>query len=135
MTMHLLPAYFSNTNTKKKKKKNLSKSDIEHQKWLEQRGLSPSQLKSKIQPNKDWQEEYSETLKVEKRYASAEMIGTKDSCAKTDIITKLHLESDEVKKEILNKASRVIPLYSKGGLQYATPETDLKTVGTKSRRG
>ena len=47
MTMHLLPAYFTTTNTKKKKTK-LKKSDIEHQKWLEKRGLAPNQLKAKI---------------------------------------------------------------------------------------
>lgn len=135
MTMHLLPAYFSTTNNKKKKKKLPSKADVEHQKWLEQRGLSPKQLKTKIKPNNNWKEEYSSSLKVERKYESAELSGSKDACAKKDIMTKLHLESDEVQKEILNKASRVMPLYSKGGLQYATPETDMKTVGTKSRRG
>jgi len=134
MTMHLLPAYFTTTKTSKKKT-NPSKSSVDHQKWLEQRGLSQSQIKTKIKPDKNWKEEYSKSLKVEKRYESVEMIGSKDSCAKKDIMTKLHLESEEVQKEILNKASRVMPLYSKGGLQYATPETDMKTVGTKSRRG
>ena len=134
MTMHLLPAYFTTTKTSKKKTKS-SKSSVDHQKWLEQRGLIQSQIKAKIKPDKNWKEEYSASLKVEKRYESVEMIGSKDSCAKKDIMTKLHLESEEVQKEILNKASRVMPLYSKGGLQYATPETDMKTVGTKSRRG
>lgn len=135
MTMHLLPAYFSTNRTKKKKNKPPSKSEIEHQKWLEQRGLTQQQLKSKLISNSDWKTEYSDSLKVDKKYQSVEMTGSKDSCAKKDIMTKLHLESEEVQKEILNKASRVMPLYSKGGLQYATPETDMKTVGTKSRRG
>lgn len=135
MTMHLLPAYFSSTNTKKKKKKTLSKSDIEHQKWLEQRGLSRTQLRSKIEPNKNWKEEYSSTIKVDKKYESVEFSGSKDACAKKDIMTKLHNEPEHIRKEILQKASRVMPLYNKGSLQYVTPETDIKTVGTKSRRG
>lgn len=134
MTMHLLPAYFTTTNTKKKKTK-LKKSDIEHQKWLERRGLAPNQLKAKIKLDNKWQEEYSKTIKVERKYESAEMTGSSDSCAKKDIMSRLHKEPDHVKKQILDKASRVMPLYNKGGLQYCTPETDIKTVGTKSRRG
>lgn len=134
MTMHLLPAYFSSTNTKKRKSKP-SKSDAEHQKWLAKRGLLPSQVKAKIKLDNNWKEEYSKSIKVDRKYQSVEMTGSKDSCAKKDIMTRLHKEADHVKKEILNKASRVMPLYNKGGLQYATPETDMKLVGTKSRRG
>lgn len=134
MTMHLLPAYFTTTNTRKKKTK-LKKSDLDHQKWLEKRGLAPSQLKAKKVLDSNWQEEYSKSIKVEKKYKSAEMTGTSDSCAKKDIMTRLHREPEHVRKEILDKASRVMPLYNKGGLQYVTPETDIKTVGTKSRRG
>lgn len=131
--MHLLPAYFTTTNTKKKKTK-AKKSDLEHQKWLAKRGLSPQQLKAKISVDNNWQEEYSKTIKVDRKYGSAEMVGSRDSCAKKDIMSNLHKESSKVRKEILDKASRVMPLYNKGGLQYATPETDMKSVGTKSRR-
>lgn len=134
MTMHLLPAYYTTTSFKKKKNKP-SKSDLEHQAWLAKRGLLPQQLKAKIKLDNNWKEEYNRSIKVERKYESAEMIGSKDSCAKKDIMTRLHKEADHVKKEILDKASRVMPLYNKGGLQYATPETDMKSVGTKSRRG
>lgn len=131
--MHLLPAYFTTTNTKKKKNKP-KKSDLDHQKWLAKRGLLPEQLKAKIKLDNKWQEEYSQSMKVERKYGSAEMTGSRDSCAKKDIMSNLHKESSKVRKEILDKASRVMPLYNKGGLQYATPNTDMKTVGTKSRR-
>lgn len=134
MTMHLLPAYFTTTSIKKKKSKP-SKSDLEHQSWLAKRGLLPQQVKTKIKLDNNWQEEYSKSIKVERKYESAEMIGSRDSCAKKDIMSRLHKEPEHVKKEILDKASRVMPLYNKGGLQYVTPETDIKTVGTKSRRG
>ena len=134
MTMHLLPAYFTTTRTKSKKSKP-KKSDLEHQKWLTKRGLAPEQLKAKKRVDFNWQDEYSKSIKVERKYASAEMTGSRDSCTKKDIMSNLHKEPEHVRKEILEKASRVMPLYNKGGLQYATPETDMKTVGTKSRRG
>ena len=132
----LLPAYFTTNNTtKKKKKNNNSKSNIEHQKWLAQRNLLPHQVKAKIKLDNNWKEGYSNSLKVERKYVSAEMIGSSDSCAKKGVMTNFHKEPEHVKKEILAKASRVMPLYNKGSLQYVTPETDIKTVGTKSRRG
>jgi bisphosphoglycerate-dependent phosphoglycerate mutase len=134
MTMHLLPAYFTTTRTKKKKAK-ASKSNDEHQKWLSKRGLAPDQLKAKKVVDNKWQEEYVKNIRVERKYESADMTGTKDSCVKKDIMSKLHQEPSHVRKEILDKASRVMPLYNKGGLQYATPETDMKMVGSKTRRG
>jgi len=134
MTMHLLPAYFTTTNTKKKKTK-MKASEIEHQKWLTKRGLTREQINLKKKVDFNWSSEYAKTLKVDKKYKSAEMSGSSDACAKKDIMTKLHNEPKHVREEILNKASRVMPLYNKGGLQYVTPETDIKTVGSKSRRG
>jgi len=134
MTMHLLPAYFTTNNTKKKKTK-LKKSDLEHQAWLAKRGLLPKQLKEKIKLDSNWQTEYNNTIKVERKYQSAEMVGSSDSCSKKDIMSNLHKEPAHVRKEILNKASRVMPLYNKGGLQYVTPDTDIKMVGSKTRRG
>lgn len=134
MTMHLLPAYFTTTNTKKKKSKP-KKSDLEHQAWLAKRGLLPQQVKAKIKLDSNWNTEYAKSIKVERKYKSAEMSGSSDSCAKKDIMTRLYKEPEHVKKEILNKASRVMPLYNKGGLQYVTPDTDMKMVGSKSRRG
>jgi hypothetical protein len=134
MTMHLLPAYFTTTNTKKKKTK-MKASEIEHQKWLAKRGLTREQINVKKKVDFNWSSEYAKTLKVDKKYKSAEMSGSSDACAKKDIMTKLHNEPKHVREEILIKASRVMPLYNKGGLQYVTPETDIKTVGSKSRRG
>ena len=134
MTMHLLPAYYTTTNTKKKKSKP-KKSDLEHQAWLAKRGLLPSQLKAKKEVDINWKAEYAKSIKVEKKYESATMSGTSESCAKKDIMTRLHKEPEHVRREILEKASRVMPLYNKGGLQYVTPDTDIKMVGSKSRRG
>ena len=47
----------------------------------------------------------------------------------------IHKEPEHVRKEILAKASRCMPLYNKGGLQYASPAEDMTQIGSKSRRG
>ena len=54
---------------------------------------------------------------------------------KQGILANLHKESKEVQQQILDKASRCMPLFNKGGYQYATDDTDMTTVGSKSRRG
>ena len=51
MTMHLLPIYYNNNSTKKKKpfrKAGWQKAQAEHDKWLMSRGVHLSQLKNKI---------------------------------------------------------------------------------------
>ena len=37
----------------------------------------------------------------------------------------------KAQEEIERKKLRVAPLYSKGGYQYITDDTDLKTIGRK----
>lgn len=136
MTMHLLPSFYTTTvSSRKLKNKPKTLSQLTHEKWLREKGLSLTQIKYKKIVDKNWSKEYSDTLKVEQKYQSSEMSGSKYSCSKRGIMTNLHKEPDHVRKEILRKASLCMPLYNKGGLQYATPDTDLTTVGTKSRRG
>lgn len=136
MTMHLLPAYYTTTVGNRKRKKNSKKcSQTEHEKWLQKRGLTQDQLATKKSVDNNWQTEYANSLKVERKYKSVEMVGSKNSCARRGVMENIHKEPEHVRKQILEKASRCMPLYNKGGIQYATPETDMKTVGTKSRRG
>ena len=50
MTMHLLPIYYNDNSTKKKKpfrKPGWIKAQAEHDKWLKARGVHPDQLKNK----------------------------------------------------------------------------------------
>ena len=51
MTMHLLPIYYNDNNTKKKKKPfrkpGWQKAQADHDKWLRSRGVHPDQLKHK----------------------------------------------------------------------------------------
>lgn len=141
MSMHILPAFYTTTNTRKRKRKSKVKSKLvsAHDRWLLEQGLHPDQIrvkKDKKVLDKLWRTDYNENMKVDRDdYVSAGLSGDASSCAKRDIMTNLHKEPEHVQKEILKKASLVMPLYNKGGLQYAGPNVDLTTVGTKSRRG
>ena len=51
MTMHLMPVYYNNNNSKKRKtfrKAGWQNGQAEHDAWLMKRGVHPSQLKNKI---------------------------------------------------------------------------------------
>lgn len=135
--MQIMPAYYTSTKTTRKSKSTKkTAAQIEHEKWLSKKGLMNKQSKKdKNKINADWKKEYKESLKVDREnYVSGGMSGSKDSCAKRGIMTNLHKEPKEVQEQVLYKASRVMPLFNKGGLQYATPGEDMKQVGTKTRR-
>lgn len=135
MTMHLLPAYYTTSSTRKKKSKPKTKAAIEHEAWLAKMGVSPKKPARKV-VDKSWQQQYAATLSVERgKYESSGLNIDQESLAKRDIMSRLNREPEHVQRAILEKASRVMPLFNKGGLQYATPETDMTSVGSKSRRG
>lgn len=136
MTMHLLPSYYTTTNYKSRKKKTKEKQLTQHDIWLLKKGVHPEQIKLKKSVDKNWKNQYNESMKVDRSdYVSAGLSGNALSCAKRDIMTNLHKEKPEVRKAILEKASRVMPLYNKGGLQLLSPSDDLTKIGTQSRRG
>ena len=131
--MALLPAYYTTTNLRKRKSKKTNTS--EHDQWLVKMGLSTKQIKAKKAKNTSWKSEYSDSLKVDrstKHHDSASVIaGPASACANRSIMANLHKESEEVREEILRKASRTAPLYNKGGYQYISDGTDLSDVGKK----
>lgn len=137
MTMHLLPAYYTSTvsNRKNKKKKsNLSSSAINHELWVLK--MTKGKTADKKTMYNEFKKDYNENMKVDHSdYVSSGLSGTASSCAKRGVMVNLHKEKPEVRAAILDKASRVMPLYNKGGLQLLSPKDDLKTVGTLSRRG
>jgi hypothetical protein len=134
--MHLVGPYMTTTRYNAKKKKSnsrrLAESEAKHNAWLEKQGLTPNQIKLKkafvgnvridTKPNTTTSNPYQLSNSVGNGY-------------KKGIMENLHKESPEVQQEILYKASRCMPLYNKGGIQYATPGEDMTQVGTKSRRG
>lgn len=140
--MPILPAYFTTTVSKRKpsrKSKAKSKLVSDHDKWLLSKGLHPEQIrlkKDKKALDLSFKKGYNDSMMVDRstrHYDDKEFVASQ--CPKTDIMTNLHKEPEHVQQEILKKASLVMPLYNKGGLQYAGPDVDLTTVGTKSRRG
>jgi hypothetical protein len=136
MAMHMLPAFFTTTVDRKQKSsksQKLAKSRAEHEAWVASMTKGKSSDKRILQDLK--RKEYIESMRVDRSdYVSAGMSGSVDACVDRSLMNRLHTESKQVRAEILYKASRVMPLYNKGGLQYATPEEDMTKVGTKSRR-
>jgi len=136
--MHILPAFYTTTNTRTRKRKSKAKSKLvsDHDRWLLSKGLHPEQIKLKKGIDENWKSRYTDDMMVDRStrsYDDKALVA--GDCYKRDIMTNLHKEPEHVQEEILRKASLVMPLYNKGGLQYAGPDVDLTTVGTKSRRG
>jgi hypothetical protein len=136
MAMHLEKAFLSTTNYggKGKKPANTAKlraATAKHEAWLKKQGLHPEQRALKralVGKEKIAMPDY----KTESTYQLSNGIG---NGFKQGILANLHKESKEVQQQILDKASRCMPLFNKGGYQYATDDTDMTTVGSKSRRG
>lgn len=138
MSMHLVGPYMTTTkyNGKGKKVANSAKerkAKAEHEAWLRKRGLHPDQKSAskstkKVEINRipDYRADLRNNVPLSNGVGNG---------FKTGVMENLHKEKPEVQKEILAKASRCMPLYNKGGYQYATKGTDMTTVGSKSRRG
>ena len=135
MSMHLERAFITTTNygSKGKKLANTAakrKADAEHDAWLRKRGVHPDQLKARNIKSTASIPNYREGIR-----STAPLSNAVGNGFKTGVMENLHKEAPEVQKAILDKASRCMPLYNKGGLQYCTEGTDMKMVGSKSRRG
>jgi len=136
--MHLEKAFLTTTRYSSKKKKSNSKrvaeSDAKHNAWLAKQGLTPNQIQLKkafvgnVRINDTNYDLVRNTTKLSNNLRVT-------GGFKKDVITNMHKESPQVQKEIMLKASRCMPLFNKGGLQYATPGEDMTQVGSKSRRG
>ena len=130
--MHLEKAFLTTTRYSSKKKKSNSKrvveSEAKHNAWLAKQGLTPNQIQLKkafvgnvrnnIEPNTTPRNPYQLSNSVGNGF-------------KKGIMENLHKESPEVQKEIMAKAARTAPAYSKGAYQYITPGADLSDVGRK----
>lgn len=134
--MHLEKAFITTTRynhkSKRSKSKRLADATAKHDAWLRERGLHPEQRNLQ----KAFKGKYQNALPD--LSCDANLPKLSDSVGngyKKGVMANLHKESPEVQKEILDKASRCMPLFNKGGYQFATPGTDMTTVGTKSRRG
>jgi len=136
MSMHLVGPYLTTTKYNSKKKKSNSKkladATDKHNEWLAKQGLLPNQVKLKKAFVGNVRIDTKPDLTTNNPYQLSNSVG---NGYKKGIMENLHKEAPAVQKEIMLKASRCMPLFNKGGLQYATPGEDMTQVGTKSRRG
>jgi len=136
MSMHLVGPYLTTTKYGSKKKKSNSKrlaeSEAKHNAWLAKQGLTPNQLKLKKEFVGNVRINNRPDLTTSNPYQLSNSVG---NGYKKGIMENLHKEAPEVQKEIMLKASRCMPLFNKGGLQYLTTGEDVTQVCSKSRRG
>jgi len=120
------------TNSKGKKladTESKRKATADHNEWLKKKGVHPDQLKTKAK-GKQSIPDYT----ITNPYQLSNNIAVKGGF-KSGIMTNMHKESVEVQNKIMEWASRAAPLYNKGGLQVITDDTDVTTIGSRSRRG
>jgi hypothetical protein len=132
MSMHLVGSYMTTTryNSKNKKSKSakLAEATAKHEKWLRDRGLHPEQrtlqraFKGRHQNDLPDYTVGGNLVQLSNSVGNGYVKG---------IMANLHKESPAVQKEILDKASRTAPAYSKGAYQYITPGQDLTDIGKK----
>ena len=129
--MHLVGPYLTTTkyNSKKKKSnsKRLEEATAKHNAWLAKQGLAPDQRKLKKAFTGDVRISIPD-LTTTNPYELSNVVG---NGFRRGVMENLHKESPEVQKEILAKAARTAPAYSKGAYQYITPGVDLSDIGKK----
>ena len=132
MSMHLEKAFLTTTRysgkQKKSNSKRLAESEAKHNAWLAKQGLTPNQLKLKKEFVGNVRINTRPDLTTSNPYQLSNGVG---NGYKKGIMENLHKESPEVQKEIMAKANRTAPAYSKGAYQYITPGADLSDVGKK----
>lgn len=126
--MQLLGPHINNHGSSKRKlnAKQL-RAKAEHEAWLRRNNVHPDQLAKAKQ--------YRAPLpsyKVDEVKLSNTVV---DGGRVNGIMANLHKESAATKAAILEKASRAVPLYNKGGLQLLSKNEDMTKIGSLSRRG
>ena len=127
--MHLERAWLTTSNlSSSRRNKEPTKAQLEHEKWLRAKGLHPDQLAKKAK--------HTNSLPVYKTESTANLSNKVGNGFRiTTVLENLENETVDVQMQILKKAARVAPAYNKGGYQLITPGEDIKTIGSKSRRG
>jgi len=130
--MHLVGPYMTTTQYNRRRKKSNSKraakSEAKHNEWLAKQGLTTNQIKLK----KAFIGNVRHTIQSDDdTRSSPKLSNSVGNGFKKGIMENLHKERPEVQKEILAKAARTAPAYSKGAYQYITPGADLSDIGRK----
>lgn len=119
------------------KQQKLDKAREEHQKFLESMGVSKKQLQKTKEGRRNlvldsWKKSFYN--KLESKIEQKDIANTGVTGQVTGVFANLHKEPEHVRKAILEKKARVMPLYNKGGLQLASANEDLTQVGARTRR-
>ena len=119
------------------KQEKLRKAEEEHQKFLTSMGVSKEQLQKTKAGRRNlvldsWRKSFYN--KLESRIEQKDIANTGVTGQVTGIFANLHREPEHVKQAILNKKSRVMPLYNKGGYQLASENEDMTQIGARTRR-
>lgn len=133
--MHLVGPYLTTTKYGGKKKKSksekLKKATVEHDKWLMERGLHPSQRKLQ-KATKGSHKVQLPDLKVEENFPLSNQI--EENGLKRGVMHNLHKENAKTQAAILEKASWVDQAYNKGPYMVIDPKADRSQLGSRSRR-
>lgn len=138
MSMHLLgPAYTTTKYSSKPARKSAKtiKAQRDHEEWLKSQGLHQDQLSARKgrRSAEEFRQSYSAQLDTGEKASLSNTVGNGFRTA--TVLENLENETVDVQMQILKKAARVAPAYNKGGYQLITPGEDIKTIGSKSRRG
>ena len=136
MSMHIVGPYLTttkyNSKHKKSKSKKLAQATAEHDKWLMDRGLHPSQ-RTLQKAFKGKHKVALPDLKVEDNYPLSNAIEANGF--KRGIMVNLHKENAATQQAILEKAKCIDIAYNKGPLMVMSKSDDPTKSGSKSRRG
>jgi len=129
MSMHLEKAWVTTTKfNRRTRDREPTKAQLDHEKWLKSMGVHSTQL-----ANKKKHVNTIPSYEVKKNGELSNKVG--NGFHITTVLENLNNETVDVQMQILKKAARVAPAYNKGGYQLITPGEDIKTIGSKSRRG
>jgi hypothetical protein len=130
--MHLEKAFLTTTRYGGKKKrsnsKRLAEATDKHNAWLRERGLHPEQRTLQKAFKGKYENAIPDYNVGDNPVQLSNSVG---NGYKKGIMANLHKESPAVQREILDKAKRTAPAYSKGAYQYITPGADLTDIGKK----
>jgi hypothetical protein len=127
--MHLEKAWVTTTKFNRRiRDREPTKAQLDHEKWLKSMGVHYTQLATKKK-----HVNAIPSYATEKNGELSNKVG--NGFHITTVLENLNNETVDVQMQILKKAARVAPAYNKGGYQLITPGEDIKTIGSKSRRG
>ena len=136
MSMHLVGPYLTTTKYNSKKKKSgsakLAEATAKHEQWLRKQGLHPEQRNLQRAFKGRYQNDIPDYTVTRH---TAELSNGIGNGYKKGMMANLQKESPEVQRAVMEKAARTTMAYTKGPIQYFSPESDKTNLGSMSRRG